>query len=66
MVSAVWLLTIRDLAPFIGIVILIGIAAFIIFAIIKWSQYWTKKALEDYAKEHPEVQPPGGEEEQSD
>jgi len=53
-----WLLTPRDIAPIIGIVVFVLIVVVIIVVIVKWSYYWTKKGFEEYAREHPEAEHP--------
>jgi len=56
------LITLQDVAPIIGWIVLIAIVLVILFIIFKLIQYWSEQAEEEYAREHPEyVRPPDSE-----
>ena len=56
---AIQLITLQDVAPYIGWLVLIAILLVLIFVIARLIQYWTNQAEEEYAREHPEyVRPP--------
>jgi len=47
-----WLLTLQDIAPVIGIAVLIIIGVVLVVAVVKWYQYCVRKGFEEYEKEH--------------
>lgn len=51
-------ITLRDIAPIIGGIVLIAIIIAIIFVIYKLILRWSKEAARDYLREHPESVPP--------
>jgi hypothetical protein len=52
------LVTLRDIAPIVGAVVLIAIVIAIIFVIYKLVDRWSKQAAREYIREHPESAPP--------
>jgi uncharacterized protein YqhQ len=45
--SAIWLITLHDVAPIIGFIVMVIIVAVLVFIIIKWYKYWVKKGFEE-------------------
>jgi hypothetical protein len=52
------LVTLRDIAPIIGVIVLVAIVIAIIFVIYKLVDRWSKQAAREYIREHPEAAPP--------
>jgi len=50
--SKLWLLTLEDIAPLIGFTAIAVIIVVLVIVIVKWYQYWVKKGLEEYEREH--------------
>jgi len=55
--SPVWLITIRDVAPVIGVIALAIILIILFVIIIEWYRYMVKKGLEQYEREHGRIPP---------
>lgn len=55
--SSVWLITIRDVAPFIGVIVLAIILIVLFVIIIEWYRYMVKKGLEQYERDHGRIPP---------
>ena len=54
----VQLITLHDIAPIIGAIVLIAIIIAIIFVIYKLIDHWSRQAAREYIREHPEAAPP--------
>jgi len=50
--SSSWLLSLQDLAPLIGLTVIVIILVVIAIVIVKWYRFWVKKGLEEYEREH--------------
>jgi hypothetical protein len=55
--SSVWLITIRDVAPVIGVIILAIILIVLFVIIFEFYRYMVKKGMEQYEREHGHIPP---------
>jgi fructose-specific phosphotransferase system IIC component len=45
--SGNWLLTLQEIAPLIGALVIVIVIVVLVIVIVKWAQYWIKKGLEE-------------------
>lgn len=50
--SKSWLLTLQDVAPIIGVAVMVIIVAAIVLFGVWWYRYWIRKGIRDYEKQH--------------
>jgi fructose-specific phosphotransferase system IIC component len=53
--SGNWLLTLQEIAPLIGTLVILIIIVVIVIVIVKWGQYWIKKGLEESRPQQGEL-----------
>jgi hypothetical protein len=54
--SSSWLISPQDpIVPIIGFTVIVTIIVVLVIVIVKWYQYWVKKGLEEYKREHGET-----------
>lgn len=52
---SIWLITLRDVAPVIGVVVIAVILIVLFVVIIEWYRYMVKKGLEQYERKHGKI-----------
>jgi hypothetical protein len=50
-----WLLTLQEIAPLIGALVMVIIVVVLVVVIVKWGQYWIKKGLEESRPQQGEL-----------
>jgi len=53
--SKVWLLTLQDIAPIIGIVVMVIIVVGTVLFIVWWYRFWMKRGLKEYERKHGKI-----------